>query len=275
MVNSPIEKHRMVASGIVGLPYDFRLSTLAQWGSGVPFSRIDETAGGARPRRTSWYSRRTGDRFRQVDLRLQKSFNLPRPGAGRAVAEAINVFDHANYRNYQQFERWGDGAATRTSASRTSGRPIRAAASSSAWTSASSAVRRAPCGRRRPHGSLSPATGAPCDDSLLLAWHSCSPSDLRRLHRTGPTSPRRSRVPRRSAAAHVRLLLGDDEPANGLVPDRWPTESFSSVAAVGFGLPAYAVGIERGWITRDQAADRVLTTLRFLLACAAGPGPPA
>jgi hypothetical protein len=52
-------------------------------------------------------------------------------------------------------------------------------------------------------------------------------------------------------------------PANGLVPDRWPTKSFSSVAAVGFGLTSYLVGVERGWITRDQARDRVLTTLRF------------
>jgi hypothetical protein len=52
--------------------------------------------------------------------------------------------------------------------------------------------------------------------------------------------------------------------ANGLVPDRWPTPSFSSVAAVGFGLSAYIVGVERGWITRAQGRDRVLTTLRFL-----------
>ena len=50
---------------------------------------------------------------------------------------------------------------------------------------------------------------------------------------------------------------------NGLVPDRWPTKSFSSVAAVGFGLTSYLVGVERGWITRDQARERVLTTLRF------------
>ncbi|MGH7444710.1 MAG: glucoamylase family protein, partial [Longimicrobiales bacterium] len=48
------------------------------------------------------------------------------------------------------------------------------------------------------------------------------------------------------------------------VPDRWPRESFSSVAAVGFGLGAYPVGVERGWITRAQAAGRTLTTLRFL-----------
>jgi hypothetical protein len=52
-------------------------------------------------------------------------------------------------------------------------------------------------------------------------------------------------------------------PSNGLVPDRYPTPSFSSVAAVGFGLTAYPVGVERGYITRQQARDRVLTTLRF------------
>lgn len=50
---------------------------------------------------------------------------------------------------------------------------------------------------------------------------------------------------------------------NGLVPDRWPTQSFSSIAAVGFGLTAYPIGVERGWITREQARERVLTTLRF------------
>ena len=51
--------------------------------------------------------------------------------------------------------------------------------------------------------------------------------------------------------------------ANGLVPDRWPTKSFSSIAAVGFGLTSYLVGVEHGWISRDQARDRVLATLRF------------
>ena len=52
-------------------------------------------------------------------------------------------------------------------------------------------------------------------------------------------------------------------PENGLVPDRWPTPSFSSIAAVGFGLTAYGIGVEHGWVTREQAAQRVLTTLRF------------
>jgi hypothetical protein len=50
---------------------------------------------------------------------------------------------------------------------------------------------------------------------------------------------------------------------NGLVPDRYPTPSFSSIAAVGFGLTAYPIGVERGYISRDQARQRTLTTLRF------------
>ena len=53
-------------------------------------------------------------------------------------------------------------------------------------------------------------------------------------------------------------------PANGLVPDRWPTINFSSVAAIGFGLTAYGVGAERGYVTRAEARDRTVTTLRFL-----------
>ncbi|SEI70411.1 glucoamylase family protein [Frateuria terrea] len=49
----------------------------------------------------------------------------------------------------------------------------------------------------------------------------------------------------------------------GLVPDHYPGESFSSIAAVGFGLTAYGIGAERGYITRDQAIERTLATLRF------------
>src|SRR5438093_1144791 len=50
---------------------------------------------------------------------------------------------------------------------------------------------------------------------------------------------------------------------NGLIPDRYPTPSYSSVAAVGFGLTSYPVAVERGYITRKEARRRVLTTLRF------------
>ena len=52
-------------------------------------------------------------------------------------------------------------------------------------------------------------------------------------------------------------------PKNGLIPDRYPTPSFASIAAVGFGLTAYPIGVERHYITRAEARDRVLATLRF------------
>lgn len=58
---------------------------------------------------------------------------------------------------------------------------------------------------------------------------------------------------------------------NGLVPDRWPTPSFSSIAAVGFALPAYAIGAEYGWCARAEARDLTLTTLRFFWNAPQGP----
>src|SRR5262252_1316036 len=53
------------------------------------------------------------------------------------------------------------------------------------------------------------------------------------------------------------------DPETGLVPDRYPTPSVSSIAAVGFALTAYPIGVERGYVTRAAARERVLKTLRF------------
>jgi hypothetical protein len=50
----------------------------------------------------------------------------------------------------------------------------------------------------------------------------------------------------------------------GLTPDRAPTHSFVSVGAMGFALTAYPIGAERRWVTRAQAAERTLRTLRFM-----------
>jgi len=54
------------------------------------------------------------------------------------------------------------------------------------------------------------------------------------------------------------------DPDNGLAPDRYPSAPFASIAATGFALTTYPVGVENGWITRAQAAQRTLSTLRFL-----------
>jgi hypothetical protein len=55
----------------------------------------------------------------------------------------------------------------------------------------------------------------------------------------------------------------ETNPGNGLVPDNTRKGSPSSIAAIGLGLAAYPVGVERNFISREEAAERVLTTLRF------------
>jgi len=61
-------------------------------------------------------------------------------------------------------------------------------------------------------------------------------------------------------------------PANGLVADTSRTDSPASIAVVGFALSVYPVAVERGWLTRDDAAARTLVTLRFFATSAQGPG---
>jgi hypothetical protein len=52
---------------------------------------------------------------------------------------------------------------------------------------------------------------------------------------------------------------------NGLVADTTREGVPASIAVVGFALSSYPVGVERGWIARDEAAARTLVTLRFFL----------
>jgi hypothetical protein len=70
-----------------------------------------------------------------------------------------------------------------------------------------------------------------------------------------------------------RFFWETANPENGLIPDRWPSGSFSSIAAVGFGLTACPIGVERGYITREQARERTLATLRFFANAPQGPEP--
>jgi hypothetical protein len=58
-------------------------------------------------------------------------------------------------------------------------------------------------------------------------------------------------------------FLHQANPANGLVRDKTVEGAPASIAAVGFALAAYAVGAERGFVTRAAAAERTRTTLRF------------
>ena len=51
--------------------------------------------------------------------------------------------------------------------------------------------------------------------------------------------------------------------ANGLVADTSRPDSPSSIATVGFALSCYPVGVERGWMERQDAVQRTLAALRF------------
>jgi hypothetical protein len=46
---------------------------------------------------------------------------------------------------------------------------------------------------------------------------------------------------------------------NGFVKDRSTEISPSSIAASGFGIPSWAIGAERGWISREKAAQLTIT----------------
>ncbi len=52
-------------------------------------------------------------------------------------------------------------------------------------------------------------------------------------------------------------------PDNGLVADTSRPGAPCSIAVVGFALSCYPIGVERGWMTRAEAASRTLLTLRF------------
>jgi hypothetical protein len=67
----------------------------------------------------------------------------------------------------------------------------------------------------------------------------------------------------------------ETNPENGLVPDSTRRGAPCSIAATGFALAAYPVGVERGFMTRNAGIKRTLTTLRFFWTSSHGPEPDA
>lgn len=70
-------------------------------------------------------------------------------------------------------------------------------------------------------------------------------------------------------------FLDQTNPTNGLVRDCTRPGFPASIAAVGFGLAAYPISVERGFLSRSEAVDRTLTTLRFLWKSPQGTEPDA
>lgn len=108
------ERHRVVASGMVDLPYDFRLSGILTLGSGTPFTQFvcptavrpdpsnpDICWNAGRPEKYSFIIPNAWA-YRQLDLRLTKTFELWDGHAVEAIFDAINVLDHKNYNGFEQ-----------------------------------------------------------------------------------------------------------------------------------------------------------------------------
>jgi len=66
---------------------------------------------------------------------------------------------------------------------------------------------------------------------------------------------------------HKTLLffLNEYHPEKGIVKDRTATWAPASIASTGFGIPSFAIGAERKWITREQAAEITLKILKFFI----------
>ena len=64
-----------------------------------------------------------------------------------------------------------------------------------------------------------------------------------------------------------QINLKEDSKGYGLIDDRYPSNGAASIASVGFGLAAIPIGVERGWITWDegaQRAEKILASMKNL-----------
>jgi hypothetical protein len=59
------------------------------------------------------------------------------------------------------------------------------------------------------------------------------------------------------------FFVHEHHPEWGIVKDRSASWAPSSIAASGFGLPCFAIGVERDWMEREQAAQITLNMLKF------------
>lgn len=70
-------------------------------------------------------------------------------------------------------------------------------------------------------------------------------------------------------------FLHETNRVNGLVRDKTRADWPASIAAVGLALTAYPVAVERGFVSRTEAAERTLATLRFFWRSKQGAEPDA
>jgi hypothetical protein len=96
-------------------------------------------------------------------------------------------------------------------------------------------------------------------------------SDLLSIQAQSTTVPPFSKEVLKERTFNYFWKLAD--PTFGQVPDRYPSLTFSSIAATGFGITSYIVGAENKYISRSAAAERTLKTLKALYGLKQGAEP--
>ena len=97
------ERHRIVLSGIVGLPYDFIASTFMTFASGLGYTITDNSRGSnIDQRQVLLYAGRPPDVFNynSVDFRVEKIFRLPQQQQASIAFEGFNIFNSTNFGCY-------------------------------------------------------------------------------------------------------------------------------------------------------------------------------
>ncbi len=96
------ERYRLVLSGVFHAPFGFTVAPIYEYGSGQPWTHrlgYDANADGKNSDRPAGVGRNeeSGPPFRQLSLRLTKSFQAGGFGQFEAIAEAFNVTNVVNY----------------------------------------------------------------------------------------------------------------------------------------------------------------------------------
>jgi hypothetical protein len=73
-------------------------------------------------------------------------------------------------------------------------------------------------------------------------------------------------------AAALSYFLHETDPETGLVRDKSGVPAPASIAGSGFSLTCYAIAAERGYTSRESAAERARASLRFLYDAPQGDG---
>jgi hypothetical protein len=97
------ERHRVVFTGIVGLPADVILSTFTTLASGLGYSIFDNSQGsGIDQRRILLFAGRPPEVFnyKSMDLRVEKIFRLVNQQSASIALEGFNIFNATNFGCY-------------------------------------------------------------------------------------------------------------------------------------------------------------------------------